>query len=75
MAFKGKTMDDLIRIMSAGAGFRLDARARAMDELILIAAASKSGGGRLVLTGMSIYNTDDLMRIASAGAGHVTFEE
>lgn len=56
-------MDDLIRIMSAGAGFRLDARARA------------SGGGRLVLTGMSIYDTDDLMRIATTGAGHVTFEE
>ncbi len=75
MAFKGKTIDNLVVSSSAGAGFRLDARARAMDELILIAAASKTGGGRLVLAGMSIYDTDDLMRIATAGAGHVTFEE
>ena len=75
MAFKGKTTGDLIRIMRAGAGFRLDARVRAVGELIQFAAATKSGGGRLVLSGMSIYNTDDLMRIATAGAGHVTFEE
>ena len=75
MSFKGKTTGDLIRIMRAGASFRLDARARAVDELIRFAAATRSGGGQLILRGMSIYNTDDLMSIATAGGGHVTFEE
>ncbi len=61
--------------MIAGAGFRLDARTRTTYELMQFAAATKLGGGGLILTGMSIFNTDDLLRIANAGAGHVTFEE
>ena len=61
--------------MIAGASFRLDARIRTTDELMQFAAATKLGGGGLVLTGMSIFNTDDLSQIANAGAGHVIFEE
>jgi hypothetical protein len=75
MSFPGKTTDDLINIMRAGAGMRIDVLGRTTDELMQIAAAAKSGGGQLTIVGMSVYNTGDLMRIGRAGSGHVIFED
>ena len=45
MSFPGKTTDDLINIMRAGAGMRIDVLGRTTDELMQIAAAAKSRGG------------------------------
>ena len=68
-------VDDLIRIVNAGGGFRLDATHRYPDELMQIATAAKTGGATVIFYGMSAYYTDDLMRIATAGMGSVIFED
>jgi DNA replication protein len=75
MAFSARLTDDLIRIVAAGGGVRLDAGARMTDDLIRIAAAAKNGGARLYLVGMSARLTDDLVRISTAGKGSVVFED
>lgn len=75
MAFNARLTDDLIRIVAAGGGMRLDAGARMTDDLIRIAAAAKNGRARLYLSGMSARMTDDLIRIGAAGKGCVVFED
>jgi DNA replication protein len=75
MSLRGRTVDELIRIASAGGGLRFDAAGRLTEELIRIASASKSGGGQLILIGMSGRLTDELIRIGAAGRGHVVFED
>lgn len=74
MSFAGRSTEDLIRIATAGAGFRLDAAGRPTDDLVVIAAASSDWGVRLVFTGMEGRPTDDLVAIAEAGEGNVELE-
>ena len=71
---KRRMTNDLVRIASAGGGFRLEAKTRMTDDLVRIASAASMGGGTIFLSGMNIRMTDDLVRIASAGKGHVIFE-
>ena len=72
---KTRMTDDLVRIASAGGGFRLEAGTRMTDDLVRIASAASRGGGTIYLRGMNTRMTDDLVRIASAGKGHIVFEE
>jgi hypothetical protein len=74
MSFQGMPTDDLVRIATAGAGFRLDAAGRSTEDLIAIAAATSDWGVRLVFAGMEGRPTDDLIRIADAGEGNIEFE-
>lgn len=74
MSFAGRPTEDLIRIATAGAGFRLYAVGRSTDDLVVIAAASSDWGVRLVFTGMEGRPTDDLVAIAEAGEGNVELE-
>lgn len=74
MSFQGRPTDDLVRIATAGAGFRLDAAGRSTDDLVAIASAASDWGVRLVFAGMEGRPTDDLVRIAGAGEGNVEFE-
>jgi len=74
MSFAGRSTEDLVRIATAGAGFRLDATARPTDDLVAIAAAASDWGVRLVFAGMEGRSTDDLVAIAEAGEGSVEFE-
>jgi len=74
MSFQGRPTEDLVRIATAGAGFRLDATGRPTDDLITIAASASDWGVRLVFAGLEGRPTDDLVRIAEAGEGSVEFE-
>ncbi len=74
MSFQGRPTDDLVRIATAGAGFRLDAAGRPTDDLVAIASAASDWDVRLVFAGMEGRPTDDLVRIAGAGQGNVEFE-
>lgn len=72
--FEMKTTDELVRIASAGGGFRLKASMKTTDELVRIASAASSKKARIVLVGLEFKTVDELVRIASAGGGGVSFE-
>lgn len=74
MSFAGRPTEDLVRIATAGAGFRIDAAGRPTKDLVRIAAATSDWGVRVVFAGMEGRPTDDLAAIAEAGEGNVEFE-
>ena len=75
MAFEFKSTDDLVRIALAGGGLTLDGSKKHTDDLVRIALATKTGGAKLTITGISaVRHTDDLVRIAIAAKGLVSFE-
>ena len=74
MSFQAMSTEDLVRIASAGGGFRLDVAGRSTDDLVRIAGAASGWGVRLVFAGMTDFSADDLVRIAEAGEGTVEFE-
>jgi hypothetical protein len=69
-----RTTTELIRIVSAGGGLKLEAGRRTTEELVRIASAAKSGGGLLYLSGLSNRTTDELVQIVSASKGRVVIE-
>lgn len=75
MSFETKTPDDLIRIATAGGGFRLNAGLWQTNDLVRVAAAASNSGALVFLSGMSIRTTEDLVRIGSAGKGRIVFED
>ena len=75
MSFETKTPDDLIRILTAGGGVRLNAGLWQTDDLVRIATAAGSSGALLFLSGMSIRMIGELARIGAAGKGCVVFED
>ena len=75
MAFEIRHTEDLVRIVAAGGGFRINASTRPSGDLIRIAAAAEIGGGHVALIGMNTRHTDDLVNIAEAGKGHISFED
>jgi hypothetical protein len=75
MAFETHITDDLVRIARAGGGFRLNASARKTEDLILIASAAKNGECNVVLIGMNARISEDIVKIAEAGRGHISFED
>jgi len=74
MPFKDLSTDELVRIATAGAGFRLDAAGRSTDDLVRIADAASDWGVRVVFAGMDGRTIEDLIAIAEAGEGIVEFE-
>jgi len=74
VSFQNRSTEDLVRIAGAGAGFRLDAAGRPVDDLVRIADAASDWGVRLVFAGVTSLSTDDLVKIAEAGEGSVEFE-
>jgi len=72
--FETTPTEDLIRIVAAGGGMRLDGSKRSTDELVSIAAAASMRTSRLTLTGLDGRTTDELVRIAAAGNGSVFFD-
>ena len=69
----GLTTDHLVRIASAGAGFRISA-GRGINDLVKIAAAASSHQARIVVYGTDGMTIDDLVRVGEAGKGAVFFE-
>ena len=78
--FETRTTDELVRIVSAGGGFRLNAGGMKTEDLVRIASCAAphskehNHGATIVLAGLSGRTTDELVRIASCGHGHVIFE-
>jgi hypothetical protein len=69
-----KSVLDLRAIASSGGGMVLDASGFSTLDLRAIASSAASGGGQLMLKGLSTRSTLDLRAIASSGAGKVIFD-
>ena len=69
-----KSLDELIHIAAAGAGFTIEAGTFASEDLVRIAAAAAGTGAQVVIHGASGRATEDLLRIAKAGRGCVQFD-
>ena len=72
--FESRSTDELVNILSAGGGFRFNASPRSTNELVLLAGAAARGKAKLILAGLTIRTTDELVSIAAAGQGNVSFE-
>ncbi|UCG81339.1 MAG: hypothetical protein JSV60_03420 [Desulfobacterales bacterium] len=68
------TTDELIRIVSAGASVTLDVGTRTKDELVTIAGAAADSEVLVTFRNLGEMAVDDLVEIAKAGDGSVTFE-
>ncbi len=75
MSLEHKTTDDLVRIATAGGGFRFMAGHKTTDDLVRIATAASSKGARITFTGLKHKTTDDLVRISVAGKGCIVIED
>ena len=72
--FRSRPTTELIKIASAGGGFKLWAASRPTEDLINIAAAAAYGQAQVTICGMGSRPTDDLISIAFAGRGFIKFE-
>lgn len=68
-----RTTVDCMQVVAAGGGITLDASKRTTIELMQIAAAASRTGAAVILTGSEFKPTTDLLQIASAGKGCVSF--
>lgn len=69
-----KTTDQLVRIIAAGGGMRIDANSKTIDQLVRMAAAGAKRQSQLVIINAQSKTTDQLVRIAAAGDGCVFFD-
>jgi hypothetical protein len=72
--FEIMSVEELVRIASAGGGFRMKASLKSIEELVRIAAAASSKGARIVFEGLELRSTEEIIRIAAAGKGCIAFE-
>ncbi len=66
--------DDLVKIADAGGGLTLDAGTKSKDELVQIVTAAAMFDAGVTLRNVTALAVDDLVEIAKAGDGCVTFE-
>ena len=66
--------DDLVKIADAGGGLTLDADAKSKDELVQIATAAAGSDAGVTFRNVTALAVDDLVEIAKAGDGCITFE-
>lgn len=71
--FENRELSEIVRIVAAGGGFLMDGSNRSTEDLVRIAAASRSRGARLQIAGLEHRPTLELVRIAAAGSGNVVF--
>jgi hypothetical protein len=71
--FEKRPLEDIERVAQAGGGFTLDASMRQTHDLVRIAAAAAHGGAKVTFTGLEKRRTEDLVTIALAGRGTVSF--
>ena len=68
------TAEDLVRLANAGGGFSLQVENFQPDELVRIATAAAKGSARVTMGGMARLDMDQLLCVARAGRGFLTFE-
>ena len=66
--------DDLIKIIQASSGLKLDVGTKSKDELVRIATTAGQFEVGVTFRNVTGMNVDDLAEIAEAGDGSVTFE-
>ncbi len=68
-----KTVDQLVRIAAAGAGFTIDAKSLNADQMVRVAAAASAKSAQISIRDAAHLTTDQAVRIAAAGNGVVVF--
>jgi hypothetical protein len=69
-------VDDFVNLAQAGAGFRLDARQLGLKDLVRVChAAADHRAAHIVVEHADTLSIDDLLQLAHAAKGLVTFEE
>ena len=71
--FEFHSTDNIVRIAAAGGGFTLDGASRSTEELIAIAKAANNGQADIAFRGLAQRDIDDILSIAKAGGGFITF--
>lgn len=76
MALEMLLIHDVVRLANAGAGFTMDATMKTTHDLILIANAASKSGARITFSKiLPMRPVDDLISIANAGKGAITFTD
>jgi hypothetical protein len=68
------TSDAMEKILRAGGGLRISARALTTDTVVELARAAANSGATLILHDFGVITSDDLIRIAQHAVGRVIFE-
>jgi hypothetical protein len=69
------SVDQMVRIASAGGGLDLSGQILSVDQLVRIASAASSHKAMIIIpTKDFILSVDQMVRIASAGKGSVVFK-
>ena len=66
--------DDLVKIVDAGGGLTLDAGTKSKDELVRIAEVAAMSDAGVTFRNVTALAVDDLVEIAKAGDGCISFE-
>lgn len=69
-----RSIEELIKIAKAGGGFTMDASRCTTEEVLRVAEVAGDCGAEVRISRICGKTTDDLVKIASAGKGHVFFE-
>jgi hypothetical protein len=72
--FELRSVEELMKVVAAGGGIRMDGSKRLTNDLMKIASAAKHRGARITFTNMAYRSTEELMQIGAAGQGQVVFE-
>lgn len=69
-----KTVSELISIVRAGGGLTVRAAEHTIDDLLPIARAAADSGALVRISGALGWKAKDLVRLAQAGRGHISFD-
>lgn len=75
MSFNKKLQNQLEEILTAGAGVEISTKTKLHNQLVDLAVCAKRNGGHLTLTEASGLLHNQLIEIARAGSGHVSFKD
>lgn len=68
-----RSASELREIASFGGGLEISSEGLALEEVIAIASAGRPKGANLVIVDADRISTEDLISIAKASPGNVTF--
>lgn len=77
MRLDSLSSDQIVRLIGAGAGLRLDASRRSVADLVAIAVAAGAGGSGhgIAFHSCRDLTLDDRIRVAEAAPGRVFFDD
>ena len=67
MLIESGSTEELVRLAGSGGGLRVEAGQRPTKELVLIAQAARTNGGRVTFFGMEPRPLRELLMIVEAG--------